>query len=40
MEKPDVYLVAEISTMDNDQWDEFWDTSSDKYCAAMIKNVE
>ena len=26
--------------MYNDQGDECWDMSSDKYCAAMVKNVE
>ena len=40
MEKPDVYLGAELFTMDNNQGDEFWAMSSDKYCADMVKNVE
>ena len=40
MEKPGVYLGADITTMDNKQGDEFWAMSSDKYCAAMIKNLE
>ena len=40
MDKPDVYLGAELSAMDNEQGDECWDMSSDKYCAAMVKNVE
>ena len=40
MEKPDVYLSADLSTMDNEKGGEFWAMSSDKYCAAMIKNDE
>ena len=40
MEKPDVYLGADLSPMDNEQEDECWSMSSDKYCAAMVKNVE
>ena len=36
MEKPDVYLIAEISKMDNEQGGECWAMSSDKYCAAMV----
>ena len=31
MEKPDVYIGAELSTMNNEQVDEFWAMSSDKY---------
>jgi hypothetical protein len=40
MAEPDVYLGAEISKMDNEQGHECWAMSSDKYCAAMVKNVE
>ena len=40
MEKPDVYLGAELSTMNNKQGDELLTMSSDKYCTAMVKNVE
>ena len=40
MEKPEVYLCADLSTMDNEQGEEFWAMSSDKYCAAMVKNVK
>ena len=40
MEKPDVYLGADLSTMDNEQGGKCWAMSSDKYCAAMVKNVE
>ena len=40
MEKPDVYLGEDISTMDNKQGGKFWAMSSDKYCAAMVKNIE
>ena len=39
-EKPDVYLGADLYTMDKDQGDKCWAMSSDKYCAAMVKNVE
>ena len=40
MEKPDVYLGAELSSMDNERGDECWAMSSDKYCAAMVANIE
>ena len=40
MEEPDVYLGAELSRMDNEQGDLCWGMSSDKYCAAMVKNIE
>ena len=40
MEKPDTYLGADLSSMDNEHGFECWAMSSDKYCAAMIKNVE
>ena len=40
MEKPGVYLSADLSTMDNEKGDEFWAMLSDKYCADMVKNVE
>ena len=40
MEKPYVYLSAEISTMNNEQGDECWAMSSDKYCTTMVKNDE
>ena len=40
MEKPEVYLGAELSSMDNDQGIECWAMSSDKYCAAMVKNIK
>ena len=40
MEKPDVYLRADLFTIDNEQGDECWAISSDKYCADMVKNVE
>ena len=40
MEKLDVYLGAELSTMDNEQGRKCWAMSSDKYCAAMVNNVE
>ena len=40
MEKPEVYLGAELSSMDNEQGIKCWAMSSDKYCAAMVKNIE
>ena len=40
MEKPDVYLCAELFTMYNKQGSDFWAMSSDKYCAAMVNNIE
>ena len=40
MEKPDVYFDADLFTIDNEQGDECWAISSDKYCADMVKNVE
>ena len=40
MDKPDVYLGAELFTMDNKQGDKCWAMSSDKYCAAMVNNVK
>ena len=40
IEKLDVYLGEELSIIDNEQGDEFWAMLSDKYCAAMVKNVE
>ena len=40
MEEPDVYLGAELSHMDNEQGDLCWAMSSEKYCIAMVKNVE
>ena len=40
MEKPEVYLGAELSLMDNEQGIKCWAMSSDKYCAAMVKNIK
>ena len=40
MEKPEVYLGAELSSMDNEQGIECWAMSSDKYCVAMVNNFE
>ena len=40
MKKTDGYLGANISIMNKEQGDECWAMSSDKYCAAMVKNVE
>ena len=40
MAVPDSYLGADLSRMYNEQGDECWAISSNKYCAAMVKNVE
>lgn len=40
MEEPDIYLGASLSKMTNEEGRECWAISSDKYCAAMVKNVE
>ena len=40
MEEPETYLGADLSKMNNKDGDECWAMSSDKYCAAMVKNVE
>ena len=40
MEEPEIYLGSELSKMDNVHGDSCWAMSSDKYCAAMVKNVE
>ena len=39
-EKPDNYLGAVLSQIDNDQGNPCWTMSSGKYCDAFIKNVE
>ena len=40
MDKPEVYLGADLSLMDNEEGNECWAMSSDKYCAAMVRNIE
>ena len=40
MEKPDVYLGADLYIMGNKKGGECWAMSSDKYCADIVKNVE
>ena len=40
MEKPDVYLGADLYIMGNKQGRECWAMFSDKYCADIVKNVE
>ena len=40
MDEPDIYLGAGLSKMDNEDGDECWAMSSDKYCAAFVTNVE
>ena len=37
-EEPEIYLCVELSKIDNNHKDEFWDMSSDKYCTAMVNN--
>ena len=39
-EKPETYLGGEMSEMDNADGDPCWAMSSDKYCQALVKNVE
>ena len=40
MEQPKTYLGGDLSIIDNIQGKPCWAMSSDKYCAAMVKNVE
>lgn len=40
MDEPDVYLGADMSKMDNEDGDECWAMSSDKFCIAFVRNVE
>ena len=40
MDEPEMYLGAELSKMDNEDGDTCWSMSSDKYCSAMVANVE
>ena len=39
-DEPDVYLGASLSQMENEFGDRCWAMSSDKYCAALVNNVE
>ena len=39
-EEPEVYLGANMSKMDNVHGDSCWAMSLDKYCNALVKNVE
>ena len=39
-EEPSNYLGAELSIMDNEYGDQCWAMSSDKYCEALVTNVE
>ena len=39
-EVPENYLGAAISQMDNEHGDYCWAMSSDKYCIAVVKNIE
>ena len=40
MEEPDTYLGGDLSKIDNVEGKPCWSMSSDKYCAALVKNVE
>jgi hypothetical protein len=40
MEKPETYLGGDLSQMNNVEGNPCWAMSSDKYCAAMVKNIE
>jgi len=40
VDKPEVYLGADLSLMDNEEVTECWAMSSDNYCAAMGKSIE
>lgn len=40
VEEPTVYIGSGSTKMMNDSNHEFWEMSSDTYCAAAVKNVE
>ena len=40
MEPPEIYLGAEMSQIDNENGDLHWAMSADKYCNALVSNVE
>ncbi len=40
MDKTEIILSADLSLMDNEEGIECWAMSSNKYCAAMVKNME
>ena len=40
METPEMYLGAQISRMQNNDGNLCWAMSSDKYCSAIVKNIE
>ena len=40
MDEPDMYLGGSLSKIDNVEGHECWAMSSDKYCAAMVTNIE
>ena len=40
MVEPEIYLGAELSKMHNEYGDLAWSMSSEKYCAALLKNAE
>ena len=40
MDEPDMYLGASLSQLDNEDGNACWAMSLDKYCNAMIQNVE
>ena len=39
-EKPETYLGGSLSLMENEDGQHCWALSSDKYCAALVENVE
>lgn len=40
IEEPDMYLVAQLSRIDNDDGQQCWAMSSEKYCTSAVANVE
>ena len=40
IEEPATYLGGDLSKIDNKDGKQCWSLSSDKYCTAMVKNVE
>ena len=40
METPEVYLGAGMTQMENIDGDLCWAMSSEKYCSAMVQNIE
>ena len=40
MVKPEIYLGASLSTIDNEHGNECWTMSSDRYFDTMLQNME